>query len=290
VSGSRPRVAVVVAVWGGTPRERSFGRLAPTLRSAFYERCERVAIFNGSSTAASQPDTYGLDRYAFLSENAGVARAWNIGSQLSLAEVVCFVNEDVVLEPGSLAPLLEALDRDHGVAAVGPSGAVWDHDRLRHARYVEPPAAGAVGCDAVSGYVLAVRRDAFREVGGFDEGCSPCGGEEVDLCFSLRSAGWRVAAVRCPGVRHTWGVSAQPRRSQIVWFGGRESLLAIDARTQAYLRLKWQGGLGGTRSRAIAASPRLSASGRAWAAVRWLASAITTRIRTSVSQPRESSR
>jgi hypothetical protein len=43
---------------------------------------------------------------------------------------------------------------------------------------------------------LAVRRDAFERVGGFDESLEAC--EDVDFCARVRQAGWRVVAV--PGM------------------------------------------------------------------------------------------
>jgi hypothetical protein len=39
---------------------------------------------------------------------------------------------------------------------------------------------------------LAVRRDAFNAVGGFDASLEAC--EDVDLCRRLRAAGWRIVA------------------------------------------------------------------------------------------------
>jgi len=276
----RPRVAIIVAVWEGTPVAQSFLRLAPLISRALGEPCERVAVFNGPSPAAREPENYGLHRYALLSNNAGVARAWNIGWQLSLAKVVCFLNEDVVAEPGSLAPLLRALDDHADLAAVGPQGALWDSADMTHSGFVEPSAEHpVVACDAVSGFAFAVRREALREAGGFDERFSPAGGEEIDLGFSLRSAGWSVAAVHCDGLAHNWGISASSRRAYVEWLGGRESLIDIDARNRALLRAKWSGEVSTTRPRAILAAPRRAPAFRLGSRLRWLSGSVLWRLR-----------
>ncbi len=46
----------------------------------------------------------------------------------------------------------------------------------------------------------AVRRDAFGQVGGFDPGARA--GEDADLCFRLRAAGWALEARPAATVAH----------------------------------------------------------------------------------------
>jgi GT2 family glycosyltransferase len=269
-----------VAVWAETPPERSFTQLAHTLPEVFHEDCERIAVFNGPSTASPVPHQHRLDRYAFLSENAGVARAWNIGWQLSLADVLCFINEDVIAAPGALAPLLAALDRDPLLGAVGPVGAMWDTARMTHNRAVTANAADpVVRCDAIAGFAIAIRRNALRSAGGFDERFSPAGGEEIDLCLTLRRDGWDVATVHCEGIEHTWGISARSRRTQIEWIGGRESLIDIDSRTRELLRRKWSQPAAGARAGPDVSTPRSSTAGRFLARARWLVRSVRWRLR-----------
>ncbi len=44
----------------------------------------------------------------------------------------------------------------------------------------------------VTGAFLAIRRDIFRQVGGFDEAYSPSYFEDVDICLRVREAGFKV--------------------------------------------------------------------------------------------------
>ena len=53
----------------------------------------------------------------------------------------------------------------------------------------------------MNGHAFVVKKEAFEEVGGFDEEAFPLGyGEEVDLFLRLRRAGWLV------GVELSWYV------------------------------------------------------------------------------------
>ena len=60
--------------------------------------------------------------------------------------------------------------------------------------------------DWVSGACFLVRREAFEEVGGFDESYFMYA-EDVDLCWRLGRAGWRVAYAPSAEVTHLQGRS-----------------------------------------------------------------------------------
>ena len=54
---------------------------------------------------------------------------------------------------------------------------------------------------AVTGACLAMRREVFQELGGFDPEF-PNNYNDVDLCFRARSRGYRVVCVSAPGLIH----------------------------------------------------------------------------------------
>jgi GT2 family glycosyltransferase len=62
----------------------------------------------------------------------------------------------------------------------------------------------------VLGAALAIRRDAFTSVGGFDESYFLYQ-EEIDLCYRLRGAGWEVHYVPTATVLHVGGASTSQR-------------------------------------------------------------------------------
>ena len=62
--------------------------------------------------------------------------------------------------------------------------------------------------DYVSGASLAIRRDLFEQLGGFDEHFAPAYYEDVDLAFRVRAAGYRVLYAPLSRVVHFEGMGA----------------------------------------------------------------------------------
>ena len=100
-------------------------------------------------------------------------------------------------EPGPI--LCDAL----GFARLFPRSRIFGRYRMRYWDYntrreVDQPMASA----------LALRRAALDEVGLFDEGF-PLYFNDVDLCYRLRQAGWRVVFEPTARVRHHHGQSTR---------------------------------------------------------------------------------
>jgi GT2 family glycosyltransferase len=67
--------------------------------------------------------------------------------------------------------------------------------------------------DWILGAVLAIRREAFDAVGGFDEAYFLYQ-EEVDLCYRLRAAGWEIHYAPVATVLHVGGASTSQRAAE----------------------------------------------------------------------------
>jgi GT2 family glycosyltransferase len=84
----------------------------------------------------------------------------------------------------------------------------------RHRWYGDPsdlPDANVAGVvQAVTAAAMLVRRTAFDEVGGFDEGYWN-GNEDLDLCFKLAAAGWTTVYQPASCVVHHESVSGPER-------------------------------------------------------------------------------
>ena len=118
----------------------------------------------------------------------GWADSRTLGMTRSRGEVTVLI--DTSLEPDGdwSAPLLAAFD-DPTVGIAGGWG-VTSQD----ARQFEDAPPGEV--DAIEGYCLAIRREALRQVGGFDRRFRFYRNADLDFSFAVRDAGWR--AVRTP--------------------------------------------------------------------------------------------
>jgi len=198
-----------------------------------------VVVDNASSDGsveavlASDPDVTVVTTGANLGFGSGVNR----GVEASTGDHLLILNPDTVVEPGTVKALAGALDRDPGMAAVGPRienvdgtlypsvrsfpnlavaaghaflGLLWPRNpfsrRYRMLDWDHGHSAPAV--DWVSGACMLVRRSAFEAVGGFDESYFMYV-EDVDLCWRLGRAGWRIGYEPAGRVVHALGGSSR---------------------------------------------------------------------------------
>ena len=164
-------------------------------------------------------------RVVLNDRNLGFAAANNRGAALARGKLLALLNNDLVLPPRWLEPLLAAhrslrgraglvgnVQLDAATGAVDHAGIVLDlkgkpeHDRAapsRLARLLAPVRR----VPAVTAACVVVERALWQQLGGFDESYVN-GGEDVDLCLRAHAAG-RVNAVALRSVvRHHISSSA----------------------------------------------------------------------------------
>lgn len=142
-------------------------------------------------------------------QNLGYAGGANRGVYSSESPIVVILNPDVELDAGFGQALLNTFDGDESLGAAGAKLRFPDSQLIQHAggRIFWPELTTShLGegetdegqfdtirdVDYVTGAALAIRRDAFDVVDGFDERYFPAYWEDVDFCFRLRDAGWKV--------------------------------------------------------------------------------------------------
>lgn len=218
----------------------SAGFLPDCLRSLRSEGVDDVVVVDNASADASVEVVRVADPGAKLVEagaNLGFGSAANRGVAATLGDYVMILNPDTVVEPGTVKALAEALDRDPGLGVVGPRienldgslypsvrrfpdlmvafghaflGLVWPANpstrRYRMLDWDHDEAAADV--DWVGGACLMVRRSAFDVVAGFDEAYFMYV-EDVDLCWRLGRAGWRIGYEPGGRVVHALGGSSR---------------------------------------------------------------------------------
>jgi N-acetylglucosaminyl-diphospho-decaprenol L-rhamnosyltransferase len=151
--------------------------------------------------------------------NEGYSRAINRGAGLTAAPWLLIANPDITLAPGALARLLDTAATDPRIGCVGPHlvnpdgsdyptgrrfpsivvgalhallGTVWPgNPATRRYHMTGVDRSVPIQVDWVSGACMLLRRAAFDQVGGFDEGYFMYH-EDMDLCLELYRAGWRV--------------------------------------------------------------------------------------------------
>lgn len=147
----------------------------------------------------------------------------NAAAQQGSGEFICLINDDVVpINEDWLDAMVSRL-LEPGVGAVGAM-LYYPTETIQHAGVVlglgERHVAGHYHVDwergslgyfgraavdqdmsAVTGACLVLRRQAFEEVGGFDEAL-PVAFNDVDLCLRLGAAGWRTIWTPCAELYH----------------------------------------------------------------------------------------
>lgn len=190
-----------------------------------------IVVDNGSQdgSIAAFKERFGPDLTLIAnSENLGFAPASNQGARCALerdAEWVLFLNNDTLVARDFLAELTTALHQSPSYALLGPlilyhaaPERIWYlGDRLipgtlittnpYHRKSLDPALPAVMPVDFLNGCALLVKRAVFETVGFFDPDLVMYG-EEVDLCWRARLAGFRLGSATRARVWHKVSLSA----------------------------------------------------------------------------------
>jgi GT2 family glycosyltransferase len=188
-----PSVSVLIVTFGTGPIVvDAIGRIA---EHSTGTRIEVIVVDN------PHPDVPRRSRHELALSTSGVrvlvpSRNLGFGGGCELAvlharaDVLAFVNPDLLVGPGWLAPMLDRLRDGAGIVApvlVGADRSIDEvgmrlHDDGSTSRITDP----GERADFASAACWLVRRDVHEELGGFDPGFHPAYYEDVDL--ALRAA------------------------------------------------------------------------------------------------------
>ena len=167
---------------------------------------------------------FGNVRLVRNSANSGFVLSCNRGFAAARGEYVVFLNNDTQVKPGWLDELYETLCRDPKVGIAGskllyPDGRLqecggiiwrmgdgWNWGRDQDAS--DPRFCYMRDSDYVSGAALMIKSSLFDEIGRFDERYVPAYYEDTDLCFKVRSRGYRTVVQPASEIVHFEGASA----------------------------------------------------------------------------------
>ena len=202
---------------------------------------EVIIVDNGSTDSTGEFLERAIRRHPNLrvisnQKNLGFAKACNRGARAASSGYLLFLNNDTELQNGWLETLMKILDYDESVAAAGSkllfpdgtiqhAGVIIAEDRksndpllAEHIYLRKPsdlPAANRlITYQALTAACLLVRKSAFEEVDGFDEGYLN-GYEDVDLCFKLHQKGWKLVYQPASVVIHHESKSGPERFAKV---------------------------------------------------------------------------
>ncbi|MHB1005811.1 MAG: glycosyltransferase family 2 protein [Chloroflexota bacterium] len=219
--GGEVDVSVVIVSWN--VRDLLLRCLASVYRQLGPDLSAEVFVVDNASadgTVDAVAAAYPLVRLLANAENAGFVRANNQALCLARGRLVLLLNPDTEVRDGALASLVAAADAEPGIGAVGPK-LLFSDGAVQSSRRRFPTLATAVvestvlqrwfgstgllrrfyvadrsddeeqDVDWLVGACLLAKAEALKQVGLLDERFFMYS-EEVDLCYRLRRAGWRV--------------------------------------------------------------------------------------------------
>ena len=218
-----PRASIVIPVFNQLPLSLACLRaIADCGDASAFE----VIVVDDASTDATPrvlPSVPGL-RFHRIPENVGFIGACNAGAELATGDYLVFLNNDTTVQPGWLDALLATFDThaDTGLAGsklvypdgrlqeaggiVFADGSGWNYGRFEDP--ADPRYSFVREVDYCSGAAIALRRDLFLELGGFDPLFAPAYYEDTDLAMRVRRHGLKVRYQPASVVVHHEGASS----------------------------------------------------------------------------------
>lgn len=180
--------------------------------------------------------------YIECPENYGFGRANNIAMTRSVGEYILILNPDTLIGEDSLRAMVDYLNSRPHAGAAGPMilTRYGGYDRLSKRgfptpwvsfcrlsglsrlfgksrlfgrydmQYLDPEEPASI--DSLVGACMFIRREAYNAVGGFDEDYFMYG-EDIDLCYRIKKAGWEIHYAPVTRIVHFQGEST--KRSNI---------------------------------------------------------------------------
>lgn len=208
-----PRASIVIVCFGRRDMtERCLESLDRALGPSLGREIELVLVDNASPDDSLELLGAWRDRARVIAlpENRHFAGGCNAGAEAAAGDALVFLNNDTIMEPGVVEALAGTV-AEPGVGAAGPR-LLFPDGSIQHAGVITvpgrgggvepfhallyedgdlPAGRGVFDLDCVTGACLAVDREVFTRVGGFDEAYRN-GYEDIDLCFRIRMDGQRI--------------------------------------------------------------------------------------------------
>lgn len=239
IDGSSQSRSFVIPVLDYSPASEF--NIATLLKDLEQIPGEVLVVFNNEAVAADLRHHPRITRSATMTENVGVARAWNLGISMATTPTVFILNADLHLQPEAVDRIEQGLFCLDKAACVGPQGSFLNFGLTRDYLYFDKGTfSQPTQVDAVSGFLFAVQRRHFGPAGlKFEEAYTPCYFEEWDLGLQIKRLGLKSWIVPTSAYTHHWSGSIAARR-EIDFLGQSESPQAILKRNRVLFLTKWR--------------------------------------------------
>ena len=208
---SAPRASLIISTWNGRHLlETCLPRVLRAVEAAGGDH-EVIVVDDASrdDTVEFVQREFPQVRVVALRENLRFAGANNAAARAARGEVLVFLNNDMLVAPDFLEPLLKHFDDPTvfgatariEMAPMPVAGGVVRETGLVRARFEDgmfvlqhedPLSEEAAPVLYAGGGSSAMRRDRFLRLGGFDRVFRPFYFEDLDVSYRAQKMGWRV--------------------------------------------------------------------------------------------------
>lgn len=244
-----PKVSIVILNWNG---QAYLQRFLPSVLATRYGNCEIIVADNGSTDNSISwlREQHPGVRVIIMPQNGGFAKGYNDALKQVAADYYVLLNSDVEVQPGWIAPVIDLMEADKLIGACQPK--ILMEGRRNMFEY-----AGAAGgwidflgypfargrvfdvCEEdkgqyddtaavfwASGAALFVRAGVYHACGGLDEYFF-AHMEEIDLCWRMQLAGYKIMVCPASVVYHVGGGTLPKGNERKVFLNFRNNLVML---------------------------------------------------------------
>jgi len=221
-----PRVSVVVATYNGAKWLRVCLRSLMKLNYPDYE----VILVDDGSTDSVPEIAASFERVRYIRQpNRGLSAARNAGLEAATGEIIAYTDDDCRADEDWLYYLAGDLAQGD-FAAMGGHNFLPPDDSATAAAVMAAPGGPAhvmlseTEAEHIPGCNMAFRKSALEAIGGFDPIYRKAG-DDVDVCWRLQAAGYRIGFNPAGFVWHYRRATVGAYLKQQAGYGQAEALL-----------------------------------------------------------------
>lgn len=244
-----PKAAVVILNYNTAHHLAQF---LPTVIEHTPKEVEIVVVDNGSTddSVALMKQDFPAIRLIINPENYGFAGGYNHAIQRIDTEILVLLNSDIEVKAGWIEPVLSLMKEEESVAVAQPKIlSQKDPKSFEYAgaaggfldQFGYPFCRGRIYSEVeedwgqyeeqmdvfwASGAAFFIRKKIFDHLQGFDESYF-AHMEEIDLCWRIKRAGYRIVAVPSAQVHHLGGGTLAYGSSRKTFLNVRNSLYTL---------------------------------------------------------------
>jgi GT2 family glycosyltransferase len=242
-------VAVVILNWNG---RHFLEKFLPSVTGSSYENLSIIVADNASTddSVSFLENNYPEIKILLNASNEGFAKGYNTALKQVTADYFILLNSDVEVTKGWIEPIISLMEGDSKIAVCQPKILSFQNkNKFEYAgasggwidKFGYPFSRGRVFdfCENdkgqyddtaeifwASGAAFFVRSSVYHELRGFDESFF-AHQEEIDLCWRIQRAGYKIFVVPSSVVYHVGGGTLPMGNKRKVYLNFRNNLIML---------------------------------------------------------------